>query len=471
MFYSIISNKIKLKEEKSVRLAKTKRFIADIIEPKKKANPLSIIYNILMSLVIITSCVFVFIELFALDNEQLQHIADIVEYVSVGIFAFEYLLKLFVSEVLFEGQGWWKSKLSYITSFDSFIDIICILSILFNQIPSGLAALRLLKLIKLVRLVKLKDAIDEIKNQNEKEVKEEKAEKKGFRYRIYEIIYRDEHGDKLSIAYDVLSVIIILLSISTIILDTFPFPATVKRVIYVSEIVFTIFFVTDYILRVWTADYEYPDSDKDHAKMRYIFSFIGIIDILSIIPIFFTLSPDVENTLPESLAILKLFKLFRIARLLKMSSYMNSIQVFATAIKAKRRQIIFSIVVLLVLLVLCSILLYSFEATTEDSQFENGFSGIAYFAQLLAGLSGDDALAEVHTLGGKIMLAVMLLCGGCVIGVPIGIISDEFTNIINDEKEEKDDLFEEFSKGLTNEQKLDIIAKYHQNENSEENKE
>ena len=175
-----------------MRLAKLKYFIADIIEPRKKANALSIIYNILMSLVVITSCVFVFIDLFAGDNENLVRIANIVEYVSICIFVFEYLLKLFISEVLFEGQGCWKSKLSYITSFDSFIDIISILSILFNQIPSGLAALRLLKLIKLVRLVKLKDAIDEIKNQNEEEAKEEKAEKKGFRFRIFEIIYRDE---------------------------------------------------------------------------------------------------------------------------------------------------------------------------------------------------------------------------------------------------------------------------------------
>lgn len=448
-----------------MRLEKTKRFIADIIEPRKKASVISIIYNILMSLIVIASCVFVFIDLFS-SNEQLLHIAEIVEYVSIGVFSFEYLLKLFVSEVLYEGQGFWKSKWSYITSFDSFIDIICILSILFNQIPSGLAALRLLKLLKLVRLVKLKDAIDEIRETSEEEVEEEKAEKTGLRYRVFEIIYKDKTGDTLSIIYDVISIIIILLSVCTIVLDTFRFSYEVKKAIYISELVFAAFFAVDYVLRVWTADYEYPELDKEHARMKHIFSFIGIIDLLSIIPIFFILSPDVENSLPTSLAILKLFKILRIVRLLKMSSYLKGIHAFTEAIRKKKKQILFSIVVLVLVLILCSILLYSFESNDPESNFDNGFSGIAYFVQFLAGLSGDDALAEVHTVGGKIMLAVMLLCGGCIIGVPIGIISDEFTKLVEEtdknvkEKEESEDLFEDFSKNLTNEQKLEIIAKY-----------
>ena len=65
------------------------------------------------------------------------------------------------------------------------------------------------------------------------------------------------------------------------------------------------------------------------------------------------------------------------------------------------------------------------------------------------------------------MLAVMLLCGGCIIGVPIGIISDEFTKLVESadeeskEEDDKKDLFEEFSKELTDEQKLEIIARYH----------
>ena len=224
-----------------MRLSKLKHFIADTIEPKKKASPISIIYNILMSLVVIASCVFVFIDLFTPADSYWNQLADKIEIIAVCVFAFEYVLKLFASEALYEGQGWFKSKISYITSFDSFIDIVCILSILLNKIPTEFSTLRLLKLIKLTRLVKLKDAVDEIREQGDGT--ETKEEKKGFRFRIYQIMYKAEEGDKLSKAYDIISVIIILLSVCTIVLDTFTFPDDVKRVILISEIVFTVFLV------------------------------------------------------------------------------------------------------------------------------------------------------------------------------------------------------------------------------------
>ena len=454
-----------------MRLAKLKHFIADTIEPKKKASALSIIYNILMSLIVIGSCAFVFVDIFTEEGTYWNNIAEIVEIVSVCIFAFEYLLKLFASEALYEGQGWFKSKISYITSFDSFIDIVCILSILLNNIPSEFSTLRLLKLIKLTRLVKLKDAVDEIKEQGDgTEVKEEK---KGFRHRIYTIIYTAEEGDKLSKAYDILSIIIIILSVCTIVLDTFSFPENVKKVIFTAEIVFTIFFAIEYVLRIWTADYEYPNLDKDHAKMKYIFSFLAIIDLLSILPIFFTFSVSAETKMPTAVAILKIFKIFKITRLLKMSRYLNGINNFVKAIKKKKVQIVFSIVILIVLLILCSILLYSFESMSEENQFENGFSGIFYLLTVLTGVSGDAEIEALQTIGGKVMVALMIICGGCVIGVPIGIISSELENMVAETAEQKEedeeDLFEEFAKKLTPEQKLEIIAKYH--DKIEENKE
>ena len=55
-----------------MRLEKAKRFIADIIEPRKKASALSIIYNVLMSIVVIVSCVFVFIDIFTASEGNQQ---------------------------------------------------------------------------------------------------------------------------------------------------------------------------------------------------------------------------------------------------------------------------------------------------------------------------------------------------------------------------------------------------------------
>ena len=115
-----------------MKLAKLKHFIADVIEPKKKAGPLSIIYNILMSIIILASCVFAIIDIVVDETSFLDYLAHIVEQVSVIIFAVEYLLKFFAAEAIYENQSWFKSKISYVTSFESVIDIVCILSILLN---------------------------------------------------------------------------------------------------------------------------------------------------------------------------------------------------------------------------------------------------------------------------------------------------------------------------------------------------
>lgn len=444
-----------------MRLEKVKRFIADIIEPKKKANVISIIYNILMSILILASCAFVVVDLLTPEDNFWNILAGRVELIAVIVFASEYVLKLFVSEVLYEGQGWFKSKISYITSFDSFIDIICILSILLNQIPKEFAALRLLKLVKLTRLVKLKDAIDELREQGEGE-SQESGKSKGIRHRIYEIIAKDKNGDVASKIYDVVALVIILLSTATIVLDTFAFPEPVERAIFISEVVFTCFFVVEYLLRIWTADFEYPDSDKEHAKMRYIFSLMAIIDLLAILPVFFTFSPDAQASLPQAVAVLKIFKIFKVARLLKMSRYLTGINMFLLSVRAKKKQIFFSIIVLIFLLTISSIIMYSFENAAGNEDFKNGFSGFAYMASWVAGME-DDSMQIIST-GGKIMMVVMMLIGGCVIGVPIGIVSGEFEKMVQEtteQSEEEKDVFEEFSSKLTNEQKMEIIAKYH----------
>lgn len=450
-----------------MRLAKLKHFVADTIEPKKKPSALSIIYNIIMCIVVLSSCAFIFVDLFTPEGSFWHNTAHIVEIVAVGFFVFEYVLKLFCSEVLYEGQGWFKSKISYITSFDSFIDILCLLSILVNQIPKEFAALRLLKLIKLTRLAKFKNSIDELR-----ETGEEKEEKKGFRFRVFQIIYKDEEGDKLSKTYDIVSLIIIFLSVGTLILDTFHFNDVFTQGLFIAEVVFTCFFAIDYILRVWTADYEYPQYDKDHAKMRYIFSLMAIIDLLAILPVFFTFSVDAENALPRAVAILKIFKLLKIARLLKASRYLNGIHLFVEAVKEKKKQIFFSIIILVLLVVLSSVLLYSFENMNGNEEFDNGFSGIMYAVSVLTGFGESEM--EVSSIGGKIMVVVMMIAGACVVGVPIGIISEEFTKMVaksaGDEDKDNVDLFKEFSKKLTPEQKMRIIAEY-QKEVEGENKE
>lgn len=433
-----------------MRFKGLKNFLFNVIEPQKELRWYSVFYHIFMSFVVIASSGIVIWDLLNTDP-NIHKVLLIIEYVSIGFFVIEYLLKLFIAELIFPGEGAIKARVSYLTSFDSLIDIICIFSVFLNEIPTQFALIRTLKLIKLIRLVKLFDTTKV----------EEKAEKgRKIKYRIYEIISKDKEGDILSKIYDALSISLILVCVAIIIADTFtlksPTANTIyHNVLYYTEVGITICFIVDYILRVWTAEFEYPNVHPDKAKMKYIFSFIALIDLLSIFAIFLV-------DIPKSAGILKILKLLRIVRVLKFSRYFNGLYNFGVAIKKKAKQIIVSIVILVLLVFLFSILLYGFESGYEDTYFTNGFSGISYCFVMLSGFGESNI--EIHTTGGQIMVALMVICGGCVVGVPLAILSGEFSKLVEtlDGQEEKQTTttFDRVITSLTEDEKENIIIEY-----------
>ena len=425
---------------------KFKTFLFNMIEPQTKLTWYSIVYHIFISLVVLASSGIVIWDLFN-TNPEIHKILLIIEYVSVGIFVVEYILKLSISELLFPGESWFKSKISYLTSFDSFIDIICIFSVFLNEIPTQFALIRTLKL---VRLVKLFDT-------TRLEEKEDKGSK--LKFRVHEIISKDKEGDILSKIYDIVSVCLILLCVVIIVADTFTLPneswnKVYHNVLFYSEVSITVCFIIDYVLRVWTAEYEYPNMHPDKAKMKYIFSFTALIDLLSIFAIFLV-------DIPKSAGVLKILKLLRIVRVLKFSRYFDGIYNFGIAIKKKAKQILISIVILCFLVIIFSILLYGFESGYEGTYFTNGFSGISYCFVMLSGLGETNI--EIQTAGGQIMVALMVICGGCVVGVPLAIISGEFGKMVetlDGQKEGSKPTFNRVIENLTDDEKERIILEY-----------
>jgi voltage-gated potassium channel len=253
--------------------------------------------------------------------------------------------------------------------------------------------------------------------------------------RVNEIIDKGEEGDIVSKIYDILSVVLILLSVGFILLETFALPAWLHNTLYGFEVGIACLFAVEYVLRVWTAPYEYPELRPDKARMVYIFSFMSLVDLLSIIPVF------VAN-LPTASGILKIFKLCKILRLVKASRYLSGIANFGLAIKKKKKQIIMSIIAMVVLVMICSVLLYSVEHDAQPEVFKNAFSGVWYSLQTIF---ESDAEIALTTPAGQALSTMMLLIGGCMIGVPIAIIATGFEDMIAEqagEAIEDKDLYE-----------------------------
>lgn len=405
-----------------------KKRVYEIIGPAQKGDTASYVLDIFICTLVLLSSAAVIVEIIGVPD-HIQRILETFEYITVGIFAVEYILHIWVCEFAYpECSNKLEALKEYITSFDSLIDLLSIVSIVFNQIPKQLAFLRLVKLIKLARLVKLSE---HIKTSDKSHQKAERIKK-----RVNEIIDKGEEGDKVSKIYDIVSVILILLSVSSILIETFPLSENMYQFIHMFEVVVAIFFAVEYVLRVWTAPMDFPTLRPDKARMQYIFSFMSLVDLLSIVPVF------VAN-LPTATGIMKIFKLCKILRLVKASRYLSGVANFGKAIQAKKRQITLSIIAICVMIVICSVLMYSFESKVQPDVFNNGFSGIYYSFQVLMGGEGN---IEPATAIGQGLATLMLLLGGCMFGVPVAIVSTGFEDMIaeqaGDESEETTDVYE-----------------------------
>lgn len=400
---------------------KLKQRVYEIIGPAAKGDKVSYAADIIICALVLLSSAAVVVELIGV-SEAVARVLAVFEYVTVGIFVLEYLLRLWVCEFAYpECANKFEALKEYVTSFDSLIDLLSIVSILFNQIPKQLSFLRLVKLVKLARLVKLSEHIHTTGAVHEK------AE--ALKKRVNEILDKGKDDDKLSKAYDVVSVVLILLSVSFILLETFPIGQRIHHFLYVFEVGIASFFTVEYVLRVWTAPMEYPDLRPDKARMHYIFSFMSLVDILSIVPVF------VAN-LPTATGVMKIFKLCKILRLIKASRYLRGVANFGHAIQAKKRQITMSVIAICVMIVICSVLMYSFESKAQPEVFTNGFSGIYYSFQVLMG--SDGGIAPITAIG-QGLATLMLLLGGCMFGVPVAIVSTGFEDMIAEQAGDEED--------------------------------
>ena len=141
-----------------------------------------------------------------------------------------------------------------------------------------------------------------------------------FRKNVYEVIEIGDSGEHLSRTYDVVSTVIVLINLTVTVLGTFSeLEARYGGLFQMLEAATALFFLADYVLRVWTADLKYPEQSRAEALLRYVFSFSGMIDLLSFLshylPFFF----------PKGAVAFRMFRVIRIFRLFRINASPRSL--------------------------------------------------------------------------------------------------------------------------------------------------
>ncbi len=239
--------------------------------------------------------------------------------------------------------------------------------------------------------------------------------------RIFQIIEVGYDLDFLSRFYDIVNVLAIILNLAVSVLYTFDnIRESYGALMTVIEAVTVVFFAIDYFLRVWTADILYSELPKGKAHRRYIFSFMGIVDLLSFLPYFLPIF------FPAGTVAFRMIRIVRIFRLFRINAYYDSLSVITEVIVSKSQQLISSVFIILVLMLASSLCMYSLEHEAQPDVFTNAFSGIWWATSTLLTVGYGD-IYPITTMG-KLFGIFISFLGVGMVAIPTGIISAGFVN-------------------------------------------
>jgi len=227
----------------------------------------------------------------------------------------------------------------------------------------------------------------------------------GWRRRVYHIIFRSE--TRKGKIFDIFLVLFILTNIGVLLLESISgVDSRYAHLFKILDRIYLVFFSLEVILRIicvkWPA--------------RYIFSFYGLIDLLSIIPSY------LEYFLPEThvLMIIRAFRLLRVFRIFKLVKFLNeSKRLLFGMIRSFRKILIFLFFVVLLTIFLGAIM-YLLESGTNP-QFSSIPQSI-YWAIVTITTVGYGDVAPI-TPAGKVVSSLIMILGYAIIAVPTGILS------------------------------------------------
>lgn len=228
--------------------------------------------------------------------------------------------------------------------------------------------------------------------------------------RLNDIIFGAESPEGK--AFDVALLFAILISITVVALES----VESIRSRYAFELrgaewFFTVLFTVEYALRIYAV----------RRPRKYIFSFFGIVDLLSILPTYLAvLLPGAHSfTVVRSLRLLRVFRVFKLVH------FLGEARVLATALRASSRKIVVFLGSVVILVLLLGTLMYTIESP------EAGFTNIPtsiYWAIVTLTTVGYGDIAPQSPLG-KMLASVIMILGYSILAVPTGIVSVELAKV------------------------------------------
>jgi len=207
---------------------------------------------------------------------------------------------------------------------------------------------------------------------------------------------------------------LIIVSLVTFSIDTLPdISSSTKELISLIEIVTIMIFTIEYLLRVVVAE----------NKVRFIFSFFGLVDLAAILPFYISSGLDLRA--------IRVFRLLRLVRILKLFKYNLAIKRFHRALVITKEELILFGFVAIILLYLSAVGIYYCENAAQPELFKSVFHSMWWALTTLTTVGYGDMYPI--TVGGRVFTFFVLVIGLGTVAVPTGLIASALAKVREEE--------------------------------------
>ncbi len=232
------------------------------------------------------------------------------------------------------------------------------------------------------------------------------SERRCARAVLNRVIY--EHGTPAGRMFDVILIAAILMSVTVVLLDSVAAIASDYGGFFrKAEWFFTVLFTLEYGLRIFSA----------RKRLKYVFSFFGIVDVLAVLPTYISL------LLPEGrfLLTIRVLRLLRVFRVFKLGQFVGQQNILRRALWASRYKVTVFLVSVFTIVVIVGSLMYVIEG--EKSGYTSIPMGIYWAVVTLTTVGFGDITPR--SPAGQLLATVVMILGYGIIAVPTGIVTVE----------------------------------------------
>ena len=222
----------------------------------------------------------------------------------------------------------------------------------------------------------------------------------------------EQHDTKVGKYFDLFIQLLIILSLISFSVETIP-NLSDKKILYLNyfELFTIIVFSVEYLLRLYVAD----------KKLKYIFSFYGMIDLLAILPFYLRSVFDLRS--------IRILRLFRILRTFKLLRFVAALERLKQAFMIVRDEFIVFSSAIVLLIYVSAVFIYFFENPTQPEMFTSIVHCFWWAITTLTTVGYGDM--SPITLGGKVFTSIIILLGLAIVAIPAGLLASALSEIKN----------------------------------------